>query len=201
MDIRVISIKIIVMWISSPKKKVKSETRDDAGHVDSEIQCVSWGKGTDERNWEQSERQQESQERGMYWNSEQKKFQGKDKEPRMLKLKPKVPQHRTSLNKLWPSRTMAWRGMGRPLYPAVSDLADTGKKSMVQSSVLYATFSVKRRKCTSACMHMYLLTFLKSNYGRISQKPKVKKLPVRGGENNKKKLELPSAHSLWQYSC
>ena len=81
--------------------------------------------------------------------------------------------------------------MGRPLYPAVCDLTDTGERGRVQSSASYATFSVNRRKWTDACVLMYLLTFLKSNSVRISQKPKIKKLPIKGGE-----LELSSAHSL-----
>ena len=96
---------------------------------------------------------------------------------------------------------MESRGIGRPLYPAVCDLADTGEKGTVQSSASHPMFSVNRRKWADACVHMYLLTFLKSDSGRISQKPKIKKLPIKGGDNNEKKLELSSAHSLYQHTC
>jgi len=64
--------------------------------------------------------------------------------------------------------------MGRPLYPAVCDLTDTGERGTVQSSESYATLSVNRRKWADACVLMYLLTFLKSNSGKISQNLKSK---------------------------
>lgn len=74
--------------------------------------------------------------------------------------------------------------MGRPLYPAVCDPSDTGEKKHSAEQCVVCHFWCKKGEHTNAYMRTYLLIFLKSNNGRISQKPKIKKLPTRGEDNN-----------------